>query len=334
VSDTPIPPVAGPPGASWPAGLRIAVLLPCYNEAAAIAGVVRNFARALPTARIFVFDNASTDATSAQAVEAGAQVRHVALAGKGNVVRRMFADVDADVYVLADGDDTYHAPSAARLIDELLGRSLDMVVGTRVHEAAEAYRPGHRLGNRMLTGAMGSIFGGSFSDMLSGYRVFSRRFVKSFPAMSQGFEIETELTVHALELKAPIAEVTTRYFDRPEGSNSKLSTYRDGLRILRTMLRLFAAERPLAFFGSLGLATALIAVGLAAPVVLTWLDTGLVPRFPTAILSSAMMIVAMLSVASGLILDTVTRGRREMKMLAYLAQRDQRLALPVGNDSR
>lgn len=319
MSDTPFAPVAGPPGASWPAGLRIAVLLPCYNEAAAIAGVVRNFARALPTARIFVFDNASTDATAAQAVEAGAQVRHVALAGKGNVVRRMFADVDADVYVLADGDDTYHAPSAARLIDELLGRSLDMVVGTRVHQAAEAYRPGHRLGNRMLTGAMGSIFGGSFSDMLSGYRVFSRRFVKSFPAMSQGFEIETELTIHALELRMPYAEVATPYGVRPEGSTSKLRTWSDGARILATILRLFAVEKPFRFYALLALLLALLALGLAVPLILTWWQIGLVPRLPTAVLSAGIGILSGLSLTAGLILETVTIGRRETRHLHYLA---------------
>lgn len=319
MSDTPFTPVAGQPGASWPAGLRIAVLLPCYNEAAAIAGVVRNFARALPTARIFVFDNASTDATAAQAVEAGAQVRHVALAGKGNVVRRMFADVDADVYVLADGDDTYHAPSAARLIDELLGRSLDMVVGTRVHQAAEAYRPGHRLGNRMLTGAMGSIFGGSFSDMLSGYRVFSRRFVKSFPAMSQGFEIETELTIHALELRMPYAEVATPYGVRPEGSTSKLRTWSDGARILATILRLFAVEKPFRFYALLALLLALLALGLAVPLILTWWQIGLVPRLPTAVLSAGIGILSGLSLTAGLILETVTIGRRETRHLHYLA---------------
>lgn len=319
MSDTPFAPVAGQPGASWPAGLRIAVLLPCYNEAAAIAGVVRNFARALPTARIFVFDNASTDATAAQAVEAGAQVRHVALAGKGNVVRRMFADVDADVYVLADGDDTYHAPSAARLIDELLGRSLDMVVGTRVHQATEAYRPGHRLGNRMLTAAMGSIFGGSFSDMLSGYRVFSRRFVKSFPAMSQGFEIETELTIHALELRMPYAEVATPYGVRPEGSTSKLRTWSDGARILATILRLFAVEKPFRFYALLALLLALLALGLAVPLILTWWQIGLVPRLPTAVLSAGIGILSGLSLTAGLILETVTIGRRETRHLHYLA---------------
>jgi glycosyltransferase involved in cell wall biosynthesis len=303
----------------WPDGLRIAVLLPCFNEAAAIECVVRNFARTLPTARIFVFDNASTDDTAARAAQAGAQVRYVALAGKGNVVRRMFADVDADVYVLADGDDTYHAPSAVRLIDELLRQGLDMVVGTRVHQAVEAYRPGHRFGNRMLTGAMGGIFGGRFTDMLSGYRVFSRRFVKSFPAMSHGFEIETELTVHALELRMPYAEVATPYGVRPEGSASKLRTYADGVRILSTIMRLFAVEKPLRFYAWVSLLLALVSLGLAVPLILTWFHSGLVPRFPTAILSAGIGTLSGLSLTAGLILETVTIGRRETRHLHYLA---------------
>ena len=257
---------------------HVAVLVPCYNEAITIAKVVADFAKALPGCSIFVFDNNSKDATAAIAKAAGASVRHVALQGKGHVVRRQFADIEAEIYLMVDGDATYEAEAAPRLV-QAVRDGADMVVGLRVAENTKAYRPGHVLGNRMLTGFLSWLFGRACNDILSGYRGYSRRFVKSFPILSAGFEIETELTVHALELKAPIAEVTTRYFDRPEGSNSKLSTYRDGLRILRTMLRLFAAERPLAFFGSLGLATALIAVGLAAPVVLTWLDTGLVPRF-------------------------------------------------------
>lgn len=316
------PPLAVPAEAEnfeWPAGLRIAVLLPCYNEAAAIAGVVRDFARALPSARIFVFDNASSDDTAEQARQAGAHVRHVALPGKGNVVRRMFADVDADVYLMADGDYTYHAPSAPRLVNELLVRGLDMVVGTRVHQEAEAYRPGHRFGNRMLTGAVGTIFGGQFSDMLSGYRVFSRRFVKSFPAMSRGFEIETELTIHALELRMPYAEVATPYGVRPEGSASKLRTYVDGTRILATIVRLFAVERPVRFYGLVSLLLALLALGLAFPILMTYLETGLVPRFPTAILSAGIGILSGLSLTAGLILETVTIGRRENRHLHYLA---------------
>lgn len=319
MTPTDIKTTAGSGCTDWPQGLRVAVLLPCFNEAAAIEAVVHNFSSALPGARIYVFDNASTDDTAERAVRAGAHVRHVALAGKGNVVRRMFADVDADVYVLADGDDTYHAPSVTQLIDALLQRGLDMAVGTRVHQAEEAYRPGHRFGNRMLTGAVGSIFGGRFTDMLSGYRVFSRRFVKSFPAMSHGFEIETELTIHALELRMPYAELPTPYGVRPEGSASKLRTYSDGIRILSTILRLFAVEKPLRFYGLASVLLAMISFGLAVPLILTWLDTGLVPRFPTAVLSAGVGILSGLSLTAGLILETVTIGRRENRHLHYLS---------------
>jgi glycosyltransferase involved in cell wall biosynthesis len=289
-----------------------------------VAAVVRDFKAALPGCRVFVFDNNSTDNTAAIAREAGAVVRAVNLQGKGHVVRRLFADIDAEVFVMVDGDATYDAAAAPKVVQAVLDGA-DMVVGLRVAQNTQAYRAGHVLGNRLLTGFLSWLFGRACNDILSGYRGFSRRFVKSFPILSAGFEIETELTVHALELKAPIAEVETRYFDRPEGSVSKLSTYADGWRILKTMLRLFAAERPLVFFGGLGALVALASIGLAVPVVLTWLQTGLVPRFPTAILSAAMMIVAITATASGLILDTVTRGRREFKMLAYLAQRDRRL---------
>lgn len=313
-----LPHLASSASSTDPTLPRIAVLLPCFNEAAAIAGVVKSFARALPQARIYVFDNASTDDTAGEAARAGAEVRYVQLAGKGNVVRRMFADVEADIYVLADGDGTYDANSAQRLIDELVKRQLDMVVGTRVHEAAEAYRPGHRFGNRMLTGAMSGIFGGHFSDMLSGYRVFSRRFVKSFPAMSHGFEIETELTIHALELRMPYAEVSTPYGVRPEGSESKLRTYTDGCRILWTIIRLFAVEKPMQFYGIVSATLALIAVALALPLLLTYLDTGLVPRLPTAVLSAGIGILSGLSLTAGLILETVTIGRRETRHLHYL----------------
>lgn len=302
-----------------PAGLRVAVLLPCYNEAAAVARVVQDFRAALPAASIFVFDNNSSDDTSEQALQAGATVRHVALAGKGNVIRRMFADVEADIYVLADGDATYHAASAPRLIAELVGRHLDMVVGTRVHQDDEAYRRGHQFGNRMLTGTMSRIFGGRFSDMLSGYRVFSRRFVKSFPAMSHGFEIETELTIHALELRMPYAELPTPYGVRPEGSASKLRTYSDGIRILFTIVRLFAVERPLRFYGLLALLLILAAIGLALPLFITYAQTGQVPRFPTAILSTGIATLSALSLVTGLILETVTIGRRETRHLHYLA---------------
>ena len=300
------------------AGLRVAVLLPCYNEQEAIGQVVRDFRQALPEAIVYVYDNNSRDETRARAAAAGAVVRSESQQGKGFVVRRMFADVEADVYVLVDGDDTYHAPSAPLLVERLLADQLDMVVGRRVTEIEQAYRPGHRLGNRLLTGVVARVFGDRFKDILSGYRVFSRRFVKSFPALTKEFEIETELTVHALELDMPIAEVDTPYKDRPAGSASKLRTYRDGVRILTTILVLFKEERPLAFFGLAGLALALLALGLGYPVLTEYLRTGLVPRFPTAILATGLMTLAFLSFTSGLVLETVTRGRKELKRLAYL----------------
>lgn len=301
------------------AGLRVAVLIPCYNEQEAIGQVVRDFRQALPEAIVYVYDNNSRDETRARAAAAGAVVRSEALQGKGFVVRRMFADVEADVYVLVDGDDTYHAASAPLLVERLLAEQLDMVVGRRVTEIEQAYRPGHRLGNRVLTGVVAKVFGDRFKDILSGYRVFSRRFVKSFPALTKEFEIETELTVHALELDMPIAEMDTPYKDRPPGSSSKLRTYRDGVRILLAILLLFKEERPLAFFGLAGLALMLLSLVLGYPVLMEYLATGLVPRFPTAILATGLMILAFLSFASGLILETVTRGRKELKRLAYLA---------------
>ncbi|UWU91222.1 glycosyltransferase family 2 protein [Bradyrhizobium sp. CB1015] len=300
--------------------LRIAVLVPCYNEEAAVATVVADFRKALPAAEIYVYDNNSRDRTAAVAREAGAIVRSEHRQGKGHVVRRMFADVEADVYVLVDGDATYDAPSAPRMIDRLLDEHLDMVVGLRVDQVQAAYRLGHRTGNRMLTGFLSSTFGHAFKDILSGYRVFSRRFVKSFPVLSDGFEIETELAVYALELSLPVAEVETPYYARPEGSFSKLNTWRDGFRILGTMLKLYRAERPLRFFTVIGILLALASIILAIPIVITFIETGLVPRLPTAVLSMGLMIMALLSVSSGLVLDTVTRGRREMKMLAYLSQ--------------
>lgn len=298
--------------------IDIAVLIPCYNEEVAIGKVVEDFRRALPRARIHVYDNASTDHTAAVAARAGAIVGHEPFPGKGNVMRRMFSDVDADVYVLVDGDDTYDASAAPSLVRTLLDNQLDMVNGARVTQIREAYRFGHRFGNRLLTGLVQVIFGKQFGDMLSGYRVFSRRFVKSFPAASAGFEIETELTVHALELRMKTAEVPTRYKERPEGSSSKLNTIRDGLRILRMIGLLVKEERPLMFFGCACLLLALLSVGLAVPVVLEYLHTGLVPRFPTAILSVGIMVVASLSMVCGLVLDTVTHSRRELKRLAYL----------------
>jgi glycosyltransferase involved in cell wall biosynthesis len=303
-----------------PSSMRIAVLVPCFNEETAVATVIADFRRALPTAGIFVYDNNSSDRTVAVARDAGAEVRSERRQGKGHVVRRMFADVDADIYVLVDGDATYDAASVQRMIEAMLSDRLDMVVGLRVDQAAAAYRPGHRTGNRLLTGFLSSVFGQAFKDILSGYRVFSRRFVKSFPVLSDGFEIETELSVHALELALPVAEIETPYYARPEGSVSKLNTWRDGFRILGTILRLYRSEKPLRFFTAIGVFLTLISVGLAIPVLVTYFEQGVVPRLPTAVLSMGLMILAMLSVSSGLVLDTVTRGRREMKLLAYLSQ--------------
>ena len=294
--------------------------MPCFNEEAAVATVVADFRKALPSAEVFVYDNNSTDRTIAVARTAGAQVRSEHRQGKGHVVRRMFADIDADVYVLVDGDATYDAASAPRMIDALLSERLDMVVGLRVDQAAAAYRRGHRTGNRMLTGFLASVFGQAFQDILSGYRVFSRRFVKSFPVLSDGFEIETELSVHALELALPVAELETPYYARPEGSFSKLNTWRDGFRILGTILKLYRSEKPLRFFTAIGIFLTLVSIGLAIPIIITYLEQGIVPRLPTAVLSMGLMILAVLSISSGLVLDTVTRGRREIKLLAYLSQ--------------
>jgi glycosyltransferase involved in cell wall biosynthesis len=298
---------------------RIAVLLPCYNEEAAVARTVAAFRAALPEAAIYVYDNNSTDRTAGEAAAAGAIVRAERMQGKGNVVRRMFADVDADIYVMADGDATYDAAAAPELVRRLLAERLDMVVGARKSEVEEAYRRGHRLGNRLFSGLLARLFGRSFTDIFSGYRVFSRRFVKSFPALSRGFETETEISVHALELAMPVAEVTTAYGARQEGSQSKLSTYRDGWRIARTILHLFRIERPVLFYGGFAALLALVALVLAAPLVVTFVETHKVPRFPTAILATGLMIVAFLSFGVGLILDTVVRGRREVRRLAYLA---------------
>ncbi len=299
---------------------RIAILLPCRNEAAAIEAVVAGFRAALPDADIYVYDNNSTDDTVERARRAGAIVRAEGLVGKGNVVRRMFSDVEADIYIMADGDGTYDpadAPEMARLIAD---DSLDMVVAKRVDdEGAETYRRGHRFGNRVLTGFVGWLFGQRFSDILSGYRAFSRRFVKSFPALAQGFEIETELTIHALEMRVPVAEIQTRYSARPAGSTSKLSTWRDGFRILATILFLFKEVRPFKFFSALFVALGLLSLVLAYPVLVTFLQTGLVPRLPTAVLSMGIMVLAFIALVSGIVLDTVSRGRREAKRMYYLA---------------
>ena len=290
--------------------------MPCYNEEAAIGRVVADFRTHLPTAAVHVYDNRSTDRTREAAAAAGAVVRTEPRRGKGNVVRRMFADVDADVYVLVDGDATYDASAAPALVARLVSDRLDMVVAARDEVGAGAYRAGHRFGNRLLTGAVARLFGDSFDDMLSGYRVFSRRYVRSFPALATGFETETEFTVHALSL--PTAEVRTPYFERPEGSDSKLNTLRDGWRILLTIASLLRRERPVLFFGVAGAALLALAAGLGAPVVRTYLHTGLVPRLPTWVLAATLGLLGFLSFAVGLILDSVALARREAKRLAYL----------------
>jgi len=295
------------------------VLLPCYNEEAAIAATVAGFRAALPGATVYVYDNNSRDRTIEVAAKAGAVVRTERQQGKGNVVRRMFADVDSDIYLMADGDLTYDPKAAPAMVDLLLAEQLDMIVGTRKHEEKGAYRGGHVLGNRLFTGILSGLFGRSFTDIFSGYRVFSRRFVKSFPVLSAGFEIETEISVHALELRMPVGEVETAYAARPEGSESKLSTYRDGWRILKTILVLYRVERPTLFYGMIGAFLLALAFVLAIPLVITYLNTGLVPRFPTAILVTGMTVIAVLCFFTGLILDTVTRGRREVRRLAYLS---------------
>ena len=300
---------------------QVAVLVPCYNEEQAVAKVVADFRAAMPDATVYVYDNNSTDGTIAAARSAGAVVRRETYQGKGHVVRRMFNDVEAEVYVLVDGDATYDAPSAPAMVGMLVEERLDMVVATRIDRDEAAYRRGHRTGNRLLTRLVAHMFGRSFTDILSGYRVFSRRFVKSFPILSGGFEIETELTVHALELELPVGEIATPYYSRVSGSASKLSTWSDGFRILWTVLKLYRAERPLSLFGAFGAALAIMSFGLAIPVFITYVQEGLVPRLPTAVLSTGLMVRAFLSIAVGLILDTVTRGRRELKLIAYLALR-------------
>ncbi len=298
---------------------RIAVLIPCHNEEAAIENVVRGFARELPSSQIYVYDNNSTDRTVQVADAAGARIGREQLKGKGNVIRRMFADIDADAYVLVDGDDTYDAASAQPMIDLLLGSDLDMVTGTRITEIRAAYRTGHRAGNVLLTGIVTRIFGNRITDMLSGYRVFSRRFVKSFPVLSAGFEIETEFTIHALELRMPLGELETPYRDRAEGSTSKLSTYKDGSRIFLTILHLVKEERPLQFFALIAAALFLIAVILGFPLITEFRRTHLVPRLPTGVLATGLMMLSFLSLVCGLVLDSVSRGRKEFKQLAYLA---------------
>nr|HEX4314846.1 glycosyltransferase family 2 protein [Kofleriaceae bacterium] len=300
-------------------GLDIAVLVPCYNEAAAIAKVVGDFRAALPSAVVYVYDNNSTDDTAKIAAGAGAEVRHERRKGKGNVVRRMFQDIEADVYVMVDGDDTYDAKRAPELVDALVERNLDMLVGKRVETHQAAYRMGHRFGNALLTGLVGRLFGSQIEDMLSGYRVFSKRFVKSFPSSSREFEIETELTVHALQQRMDVAEIPTDYKERPPGSTSKLRTFRDGYRILVTIMNLMRNERPFMFFTLVGTLCLLAAVGLGVPIALEYGRTGLVPRLPTALICSALGVIAALCIATGLILDLVAHVRRESKRLAYLS---------------
>jgi glycosyltransferase involved in cell wall biosynthesis len=304
---------------SWLRKPRVAILIPCYNEAAAIGKVVRDFRTALPGATVFVYDNASNDATVAEARRAGAVVRSEPRRGKGNVVRRMFADIEADVFVLVDGDDTYEATAAPRLVDRLLVDSLDMVNAARVPLSDKVYRLGHRFGNVFLTGLVARVFGDHVSDMLSGYRVFTRRFVKSFPTLSAGFEIETELTIHALELRLPIAEVPVGYKERPAGSASKLKTCQDGIRIMRFIFRLIKEERPLQFFSTISGALAAVALSLEVPIITNYFATGLVPRLPTALLGTGLGLLSFLSLTCGLILDTVTRGRVEAKRMHYLS---------------
>jgi hypothetical protein len=311
-----------------PAGVEVAVLVPCFNEEVTVASVVRGFRASLPEATVYVFDNNSTDRTAQVAAEAGAVVVWEGRQGKGNVVRRMFADVDADVYLLVDGDDTYDASAAPQLVDLVLRRGYDMVNAARVSRDEDSFRRGHAAGNRMLGGLVSWIFHRPSGDMLSGYKALSRRFVKSFPVFASGFEIETELTVHALGLDMPTTEITLPYRERPDGSESKLSTFGDGFRIVRTIGGLLRSERPMAFFFAIAAILAVGAVILAIPLILTFGHTHKVPRVPTAILVTGMMVVAFLSLAIGLILDTVTRGRQEAKALRYLAIPGPRLGPP------
>jgi glycosyltransferase involved in cell wall biosynthesis len=302
-----------------PPDARIAILLPSYNEGRAIGKTVADFQAAVPTGKIYVYDNNSTDDTQAVAEAAGAIVRREPIQGKGAVVRRMFCDIDADIYIMADGDATYQASAAPALINALIANQADMVVGVRRTKAEAAYRPGHKLGNRLLTGLVAAVFNTGATDMLSGYRVFSRRFVKSFPTASRGFEIETELTVHAAELDMIVSEVETEYYARPEGSVSKLSTFQDGFRILWTILRFCREERPFTVFGLISVASVLLSLALGLPVVAEYWQTGLVPRLPTALLSAAIMIMGLLSLVTGLVLDSVRLARIETKRLRFLA---------------
>ncbi|EFL7400032.1 glycosyltransferase [Escherichia coli] len=301
---------------------NIAVIIPCYNEQKAIAKVINDFKTNIPTASIYVFDNNSTDSTAQVAEDAGATVHFVPLKGKGNVVRRMFSDVDADIYLMVDGDDTYDASSAPEMINHLIKNQLDMVVGCRQENGDQnTYRKGHRWGNKLLTGTVQTIFKGNFTDMLSGYRVFSRRYVKSFPCLSRGFKIETELTIHALELRMKYGEVNTKYGERPEGSVSKLSTWSDGFKILKTIIKLYSLERPLYFFSIIGVLLAALSIILGLPIIVDYIDTGLVRRFPTAFLTASIMLSSIMAFVCGIILHSNTTTRREMKALFYLSEK-------------
>ena len=298
---------------------RVAVLIPCRNEEAAIGKVVSDFQAALPDAIVYVYDNNSSDHTMLEARAAGAVVRRERLQGKGHVVRRMFADIDADVYILVDGDDTYDPAAAPGMLDLLIGRQLDMVSAARYGAVRDAYRIGHRFGNVLLTSIVSWVFGDGITDLLSGYRVFSRRFVKSFPALSSGFETETEFTVHALALHMPVQEVRAVYRNRAPGTSSKLNTVVDGMRILRAIVTLIQQERPLQVFSLASLIQLMLGTGLGIPVVIEFLHTGLVPRLPTAVLATGLILLGFLSLTCGLILDAVSRGRKENKRLAYLS---------------
>jgi len=297
---------------------RIAVLVPCCNEAATVAAVVSGFRMALPAAEVYVYDNNSSDGTADRAREAGATVRPEGRQGKGHVVRRMLADLDADIYVMVDGDDTYDPASSPAMIAKMLSEKLDLVNGRRIETHADSYRFGHRWGNQFLSGLVSRLFDSRFDDVLSGYKVFSRRFAKSFPVLSTGFEIETEIAVHALSLGVPTAEMDTPYRSRQAGSASKLSTFRDGIRILGTIAILYKEEKPLAFFAGVATVLAAVSVGLALPVIIEFMNTGLVPRQPTALLATGVMLSALLSFACGVILESVKRGQREIKRLFYL----------------
>lgn len=311
--------------------MRVAILIPCFNEATTVGSVVKSFRSALPEADIYVYDNNSSDQTVANAAEAGAKVRREEEQGKGHVVRRMFRDIEADWYIMVDGDDTYDAALAPDMLALAEGGPYDLINCVRREVEATAYREGHRWGNRMLTGTVRTIFGDRIQDMLSGYKVFSRRFVKSFPVLASGFDIETELSIHALELAMPVAHVEGDYRGRPEGSTSKLRTYRDGWRILMLILKMIRHERPMMFFGVLSMLLAMLSLALGIPVVAHYVETGLVPRFPTAFLALGIMVLAALGLVTGITLDTVTRGRRELRMLTYLqyplpSQQDQSLS--------